>query len=170
MFFCILFASFSAGAESCSSAKGVPLNESFYPTTDDECKVVCKWLETALVDSFSFGFNDYKEIAGKSARQYFTSDGKKYYRPVAIQMGQALQKRMLLQQFAFLEPPRLYKSGDKDGIYSWQYKVSGIISWSGVRPVENTKQADLDIAVSRSNEEALEYGLGISSLKVLNRK
>lgn len=110
------------------------------PLSDD---VAEEWLEAAVVDSFSFGFNDYKEVAGKAGELYFSRNGKLYYKSVYDPLGLALQEKMLIQQFAVLKKPVLSEDGS--------YLVSGIITWSGITPVVDTKSVIFKIKIRKKS-------------------
>ncbi len=155
-------------AEECPSALGQSLDAASFEEIEGQYPAVEEWLETAMVDSFSFAFNDYQELTRLALERYFTSAGQNTYNEIRSQMGPALQNQMLIQQFALLEEPALQDEGVVNGTYFWVYKVSGLLTWSGVNPVMDTKPTVFRVTVSRTNSPDHEHGLGIYSLKIIN--
>lgn len=125
-----------------------------------------EWLEMAMVDSFSFAFNDYEKLTSLARSMYFTPHGGKDYDGMRLRMGKALKEQMLVQQFALLEKPVLLRNTENEGIYAWTYRVSGLLTWSGVKPVMGTKPAVFEVTITRSNSNGLEYGIGIDTIEV----
>lgn len=133
--------------------------------------VVAQWVQTALVDTFSFNYTNYFDRLNKTTMEWFTKEGGEGLLQALDSVGviQAIKERKMIVSLTLEHTPILVAQGPNDnGVYSWTFQANAILTYR-TQTQELTNKVKFMVKVDRRSIMDNAEGLGITKVIMQRR-